>query len=151
MRLVHRRGGGEDPGADVGQPRHLEQPLDRAVLAVRAVQHREHDVEGDRVAAVERPVAAEVARRRRAPRAGRNAPPAARSPSIAKAWSASGSTQVPSRVMPIGTSSQGPSRSASSTLPAETQEIACSLLRPPKSTARRGRVGSDACRHGVGP
>ena len=34
------------PGADVGDAGELEQPLHGAVLAERAVQHREHDVDG---------------------------------------------------------------------------------------------------------
>ena len=42
--LVHARGAGQHPGPDVGQAGHLQQPLDRAVLAERAVQHGEHDV-----------------------------------------------------------------------------------------------------------
>ena len=36
------------PGADVRDVGQLEQPLHRAVLAVRAVQHREDDVEPSR-------------------------------------------------------------------------------------------------------
>ena len=43
--LVHADRGGEHAGADVGDVGQLEQPLDRAVLAVGAVQHREDDVE----------------------------------------------------------------------------------------------------------
>ena len=44
-RLVHADRRGEHAGADVGQVGQLEQPLDGAVLAVRAVQDREDDVE----------------------------------------------------------------------------------------------------------
>ena len=43
--LVHAGRAGEHPGPRVPGPRHLQQALDRAVLAERAVQHREDDVE----------------------------------------------------------------------------------------------------------
>ncbi len=43
--LVHADGGGEHTGADVADARHLQQALDRAVLAPRAVQQREDDVD----------------------------------------------------------------------------------------------------------
>ena len=46
-RLVHTGGRGEHTAADIGKPRHLKQPLDGAVLAVLAVQHGEHSVNGD--------------------------------------------------------------------------------------------------------
>jgi hypothetical protein len=42
--LVHRRRAGEDARAHVRDAAHLQQALDGAVLAVRAVQHREDDV-----------------------------------------------------------------------------------------------------------
>ena len=45
QRLVHADCGGEHAGADVGHVRELEQPLNRAVLAVRSVQNREDHVE----------------------------------------------------------------------------------------------------------
>ena len=44
-RLVHADRRGEHAGADVRHVGQLEQPLDRAVLAVRSVQHRKDDVE----------------------------------------------------------------------------------------------------------
>ena len=44
-RLVHADRRREHAGADVRHVGELEQPLHRAVLAVRTVQHREHDVE----------------------------------------------------------------------------------------------------------
>ena len=56
------------------------------------------------------------------------------------------STQRPSVAMPIGTTSYLSRSMACSTLPAVTQEIACSLDRPPKTTATRlaaGLVGWD--------
>ena len=54
-RLVHPDRRGEHPRSDVGDAGQLEEPLDRAVLAVRSVQDREHDVERLRgTAAVER-------------------------------------------------------------------------------------------------
>src|SRR4051812_41804340 len=47
------------------------------------------------------------------------------------------STQRPSRVIPTGTTSYSSGSSAARMLPALTQEIACSVLRPPKTTATR--------------
>src|SRR4051812_29518889 len=44
--------------------------------------------------------------------------------------------------MPIGTTSKRVRSIADSTLPADTQEIACSVLRPPKTTATRRRRDS---------
>src|SRR5256712_848188 len=44
-RLVHPDRGGEHARADVGQVGELEDALDRAVLAVRAVEHDDDDVE----------------------------------------------------------------------------------------------------------
>ena len=43
--LVHRGGRGEHVRPDVRDAGHLQQALDRAVLAVRAVQHREDHVD----------------------------------------------------------------------------------------------------------
>ena len=43
--LVHAERGCEHARADVGEPGQLEQALDGAVLAVRAVEQDEHDVE----------------------------------------------------------------------------------------------------------
>ena len=55
------------PEPDVRQVGQLEQALDRAVLAVRAVQQREHDVDAEPAAArPARTTLAEVARARRA-------------------------------------------------------------------------------------
>ena len=45
MALVHRRSRREDAGSDVGDAGELQQPLQGAVLAVRAVQQREDDVD----------------------------------------------------------------------------------------------------------
>jgi hypothetical protein len=45
-RLVHPQRRAENPRTDVGHARHLQEPLDRAVLAVRPVQSREDDVHG---------------------------------------------------------------------------------------------------------
>ena len=47
------------------------------------------------------------------------------------------STQPPSAVMPTGTTSNRSGSRCPSTDPAETHEIACSLLRPPNTTATR--------------
>ena len=43
--LVHAERGGEDTRADVRDPGELQQALHGAVLAMRAVQQDEHDVE----------------------------------------------------------------------------------------------------------
>ena len=43
--LVHARRAGQHTRADVRHAGQLEQALDGAVLAVRAVQHREHHVD----------------------------------------------------------------------------------------------------------
>ncbi len=45
--------------------------------------------------------------------------------------SAAVSTQAPPRVMPTGTTSYRSGSSAASTLPADTTDTPCSLLRPP--------------------
>jgi hypothetical protein len=42
--LVHAGGAGQHARSDVGHAGHLQQPLDRAVLAEGTVQHREDDV-----------------------------------------------------------------------------------------------------------
>ena len=55
----------------------------------------------------------------------------------ARAGSPPASTQRPSGVMPTGTTSYSSRSSAASTLPALTQEMACSVLRPPNTTATR--------------
>src|SRR3954464_186171 len=52
----------------------------------------------------------------------------------------SGSPRRPARVMRTGTPSWRSGSSAASTLPADTQEIACSVLRPPKTMATRIRL-----------
>src|SRR6185312_6156576 len=49
------------------------------------------------------------------------------------------STHAPSRAIPTGTTSNRSRSRWRSTLPAETQEMACSLLRPPNTTATRTR------------
>src|SRR5690606_22677418 len=51
------------------------------------------------------------------------------------AVSASASTQPPSGVMPIGTGSNLPGSRCRNTLAADTHDTACSLLRPPNTTA----------------
>jgi hypothetical protein len=43
--LVHADGAGQHAGSDIAHARHLQQPLDGAVLAVRAVQDRQDDVD----------------------------------------------------------------------------------------------------------
>src|SRR5919107_2626202 len=56
---------------------------------------------------------------------------------IASRCPGSVSTQPPSRVMPTGTTSYRSGSSAARTAPAETQEMGCSALGPPKTTALR--------------
>ncbi|OEI69433.1 hypothetical protein Cus16_0037 [Curtobacterium sp. ER1/6] len=63
--LVHRQGAREHAVADVRQPGDLEEPLDRAVLAERAVQDREHHVHRDRGDRAVRVGDDELVRRRR--------------------------------------------------------------------------------------
>ena len=55
------------------------------------------------------------------------------------AGSPSVSTQAPAGVIPTGTASYLSGSSAASTLPADTTEMPCSLLRPPYTTATRIR------------
>ena len=45
--LVHADRGGQHAGADVGDVREFQQPLNGAVFAVRAVKHRKHHVESE--------------------------------------------------------------------------------------------------------
>ena len=103
---------GEHPGADVADAGHLEQPLDGAVLAPRAVQQREDDVDlAEGLRRLRRLVHDEVGGApRRAARA-----IAARSPSTSgslsgpvirsRSGSPDSSTQRPSVAMPTGTTS----------------------------------------------
>lgn len=44
-RLIHSDGGGGNVRSDIGDARKLQETLDRAVLAVFAVQHREDHVD----------------------------------------------------------------------------------------------------------
>ena len=64
----------------------------------------------------------------------------ARSSMASSRGSSAPTTQAPSRVMPTGTTSNRSRSRLASTLPAETQEIACSPLRPPNTTATRTRL-----------
>ena len=148
--LVHADRRGQHAGADVAHAGHLQQALEGAVLAPRAVQQREHhvDLADDRRHAAparsttrsvpvvgahqrdRRPVAVDLrAGRRRGSRAG--------------CGSSASSTHRPSGAIPTGTTSYFSRSIAASTLPAVTHEMACSLERPPKTTATRGlRLGS---------
>src|SRR5919112_2813230 len=56
---------------------------------------------------------------------------------MASCCRSSASTHRPSVAMPTGTTSYRSGSSAAITLPAETQEMACSALRPPNTTATR--------------
>ena len=129
---------------DVRDAGHLQHALDGAVLAVRAVQHREHHVDvGERPGALGRVEHQQAA----GGRVGAAAPPRRRPPAvISGSWRAAdrqlgrvaaGSTQRPSRVMPTGTTSYSSGSSAPRMLPALTQEMPCSVLRPPKTIATR--------------
>ena len=53
--LVHREGRGGDAGADVRDAGELEEPLHRSVLAERAVEDREDDVDGAEPSRAARP------------------------------------------------------------------------------------------------
>ena len=132
--LVHTDRAGEHAGADVADAGHLEHPLDRAVLAPRPVQEREHHVDlAERLRWLRRPRARPGRRRR--PRAvarsrrGRRRPRQLRPAPVIRSRSVSpdSSTQRPSGAIPIGTTSYADRSMASSTLPAVTQLIACSL------------------------
>ncbi len=62
-------------------------------------------------------------------------------PIASRSGSPDSRTQRPSCVMPTGTTSYRSGSIAFRTLPAVTHEMACSLERPPKTTATRGRFG----------
>ena len=95
------------PGADVGHVEQLEQALDGAVLAERAVQHREDGVGAEQAAA-----------RRRAPAARRRA-----------------RASAPSRSSSTGQTSWPAARTPATAAPAEASETSCSDERPPCRTA----------------
>ena len=142
-RLVHRRSGGEHSRADVRDPGQLEQPLQGAVLAVRTVQEREDDVDLAELAGRLAGLADDQGRELGSPASTTETPAPSTSGSSAPrissvAGSSGASTHRPSRVMPTGTTSQASRSIARSTLPALTQEMACSELRPPNTTATRG-------------
>ena len=56
-------GGGEHVGADVRDAGHLQQALDGAVLAVRAVQRREHHVDAGERRGARRPASSTISPR----------------------------------------------------------------------------------------
>ena len=137
-------GAGQHARPDVGHAGHLQQPLDRAVLAEGPVQHREDDVHaaehltGPARLEHHQPAAGGVAGQRDG--GGRRVDGRQLRPWIAsRSGSSVPSTQAPSRAMPTGTTSNRSRSRWRSTLPAETQEMACSLLRPPNTTATRVR------------
>ena len=109
--LVHGGRGGEHARADVAHAGELEQALQGAVLAVRAVQQRQDDVD---VAELARHLAGLEHDHARAGRVAREQRPSCPShrptgsvpPVIASfSGSSAASTQRPSREMPIGTTS----------------------------------------------
>ena len=126
-----------------GHAGHLQQALDRAVLPVRAVQRREHHVNVAERPRRRRPGRAPPGRRSRIGRQHDRLPGSRRdlrqSPAVDRQRCGSPlvSTQRPSRVMPTGTTSYSSVLSAARMLPPLTQEMACSVLRPPKTTATR--------------
>ena len=141
--LVHAHGGAEHARADVGHARELEQALHRAVLAHRAVQHREDDVDrrplaralADRASAASPPrrgcaasATSGMAWLSRARRGSRAAPRRS-----ASSWR----SQRPLLSMPTRTGSKRSRSSDSTTKRAERSEISCSAERPPKTTATR--------------
>ena len=112
--LVLADGGGEDARADVGHPGELQQPLEGAVLAVRAVQHGEDDVDlaqrlGHRAGfAVDDLAAARVDGEHDAALGGLGEPVHVghlRSVMAIRSGSSAVSAQRPSVVMPIGRTS----------------------------------------------
>ena len=148
--LVHADRAGQHAGPDVGDAGHLQQALDGAVLAERAVQHRQHHVdvaEQVRVSGRARVVAAEAARvGLAADGPGTTCAPGSATASTDGSWppaaaslagSSAASTQPPSRVIPTGTTSYLSRSIDPSMLPPPMQDTACSGPLPPKTTATR--------------
>ena len=108
--LVHARRAGQHARADVRHAGELEQALDGAVLAVRAVQDGEHDVDGGQHLTGRRRPATAVGRVRRGSAGSASSVPdvaltSGSRPSVIASVSgrASVSTQEPSGVMPTAT------------------------------------------------
>ena len=145
--LVHAGGRTENAGADVGDARQFEEPLDRAVFAEGPVQNGEDDIDrfpfvdpGDRAqarAASECPRAGAL--RRESLRDRRHAGGARpRSDCLQASPAASAAaSQRPSLVMPIGTTSNFLRSIALRIDAAESSETSCSPLRPPKRMPTR--------------
>ena len=110
--LVHAQRGREHARADVGHVEQLQQALERAVLAERAVQDREHGV------GAEQPAAGPQRQLRR------------------RSWSTS-----PPRSIVTGSTSWPAAATPSRTAAAEFSETSCSDERPPARTATLIGVG----------
>ncbi len=139
--------------AHIRNPRQLEQPLNRPVLAKRPVQHRKNHV--DRRRRPRCPWPERPFRRAPAPAASESLPAAAwlpasppdrphadaappRSRRPRSSWVASAAaSQWPSLVMPIGTTSNFLRSIAFRIEAAESSETSCSPLRPPNRTPTR--------------
>ena len=106
--LVHAQRRGEHAGADVRDVEALEQALHGPVLAERAVQDREHDVDAGQ-------------------------PP----PRVSASSRSPSERQTPSRPISISTGSWPAARRPSRTDAAEASDTSCSDERPPPSTATR--------------
>ena len=141
--LVHADRGGEHAGADVADVGELEQALDRAVLAERAVQDREDDVDlaehrRDRARLEHLQLRSLRGRRQHDLRPGGSGdlrqPVRAQLPARG---SSEATTHRPSRVIPTGITSYLSRSIAFSTPAAVAAEIACSPERPPNSSATR--------------
>ena len=126
------------PAPTYGTSGELEQALHRAVLAERAVQHGEDDVDRrERLGHRARRAAAHERRCRRSPARARAARRPRRAPS------------APERSISTRTTSSPSPASASATLRADATDTSCSLERPPESTAIAAAHGGGVCE--VGP
>ena len=124
-------------GTDVGHAGELEQSLDGAVLAVRAVQDGEDDVDGGQEltgAVVQRQQLTATARvGSQGQRRTRRVATLGSWPSVMASVSGRASVEHPGALGgdADGTTSYRSGSRFRRTLPAETQEMACSELRPP--------------------
>ena len=134
-RLVHAEGRGQHAGAGVRQPGRLEQRLDRAVLAERAVQRDEHErLRRRRREAIDR-----GSNRVRAIAAERRTGRRTRRPVDRRAGGRPAATTTPpSRSMRTCRTSSPASRSASAIAVPDTIETSCSADGPPRRTAIGG-------------
>ena len=145
--LIHADRAGQHPGPDVRDAGHLQQTLDGAILAERAVQHRQHHVHlAEQMRYLAGALALGWSDRPRRSAHGTTCVPGSATASTDGSWppvtmslagSSAASTQFPSRVMPTGMTSYLPRSIAPSMLPPPRQDTACSGPLPPKTTATR--------------